>query len=70
VSKTFFRLLVINAVLQFITTRTRAGRAEDEGAAEGMWLRYPINVVVNAIIWTLMVSTIARVIRPLRPRRA
>jgi len=69
-SKTFLRLLIVNAILQFITTRTRAGRAEEEGAAEAMWLRYPIAVVVNALIWTLMISTLGRVLRPLRSRRS
>jgi hypothetical protein len=68
--KTFVRLLIVNAVLQFITTRMRAGRSEDEGAAEAMWLRYPLTVVINAFIWTLMVSTIARLVRPLRARRS
>lgn len=67
--KTFFRLLIVNAVLQFVTTRIRAGRAEEEGAAKTMWLRYPITVVMNALIWTLMISTLGRIVRPLRPRR-
>jgi hypothetical protein len=57
-------------VLQFITTRMRAGRAEQEGAAEAMWMRYPATVVINALIWTLMVSTIARLVRPMRSRRS
>jgi len=69
-SKTFLRLLIVNAILQFITTRTRAGRAEEEGAVEAMWLRYPIAVVVNALIWTLMISTLGRVLRPLRSLRS
>lgn len=69
-SKTFLRLLIVNAILQFITTRTRAGRAEEEGAAEAMWLRYPIAVVVNALIWTLTISTLGRVLRPLRSLRS
>jgi hypothetical protein len=69
-SKTFLRLLIVNAVLQFITTRTRAGRVEEEGAAEAMWLRYPITVVINALIWTLMISTVGRLLRPLRSARS
>lgn len=69
-SKTFLRLLIVNAVLQFITTRVRAGRVEEEGAAEAMWLRYPITVVVNALIWTLMISTVGRLLRPLRSARS
>ena len=66
--KLFFRLLIVNAVLQFVATRTRAGRAEDEGAAEAMWMRYPLAVVINAFIWALMLSTAGRVLRPLRQR--
>ncbi len=69
-SKTFLRLLIVNAVLQFITTRVRAGRVEEEGAAEAMWLRYPITVVINALIWTLRISTVGRLLRPLRSARA
>lgn len=69
-NKTFVRLLIVNAALQFVVTRTRAGRTEDEGAAEAMWLRYPITVIVNALIWSLMISTIGRLLRPLRIRRS
>jgi len=68
-SRTFLRILAINAVLQFVTTRMRAARA-DEGAAEAMWLRYPVTVVMNALIWTLTISTLARLARPLRSRRS
>ena len=66
--KLFFRLLIVNAVLQFVVTRMRAGRAEEEGAAEAMWMRYPINVVINALVWSLMLSTLGRLLRPLRRR--
>ncbi|MEX2226094.1 MAG: hypothetical protein WEB52_06570 [Dehalococcoidia bacterium] len=68
-SKTFLRLLIVNAALQFFLTRIRAGRAEEEGAAEAMWIRYPITVAINALIWTLMFSTLGRIIRPMRSRR-
>jgi len=68
--KIFLRLLIVNAVLQFIATRIRAGRAEDDGEAEGLWLRYPVTVIVNAFIWALMISTIGRMVRPLRRRAA
>jgi hypothetical protein len=70
VGKIFFRLLVVNAVLQFFATRLRAGRVDEEGAAEDLWLRYPIVVLVNTVIWSLMISTIGRLIAPLRRRRA
>jgi hypothetical protein len=66
--KTFLRLLIANAILQFIVTRRRAGRTADEGAAEAMWLRYPLTVVINAFIWSLALSTGARLVRPLRRR--
>jgi hypothetical protein len=56
----------VNAVLQFWTTRLRAGRAEYEGEAQEMWLRYPFTVIVNAMVWTLMISTVGRFLRPLR----
>lgn len=69
-SRTFLRILAINAVLQFVTTRTRAARADEEGAAEAMWLRYPVTVVMSALIWTLTISTLARLARPLRSRRS
>lgn len=63
--KTFIRSLMINAVLQFAVTRARAGRSEIEGAAEEMWARYPFVVVFNALIWTIMVSTLGRMLPPL-----
>jgi hypothetical protein len=68
--KLFLRLLIVNAAVQFITTRMRAGRVEDEGAAEAMWAVYPVRVIVNALIWSLMLSTLGRLLRPLRGRRA
>jgi hypothetical protein len=68
--KLFLRLLIVNAVLQFVTTRMRAGRVQDEGAAEALWAAYPVRVIVNAFVWSLMISTIGRLLRPLRGRRA
>ena len=59
--RTFTRALVVNAVLQFIVTRQRAGNVIEEGAAEALWLRYPFIVLFNALLWTLMFSTIGRV---------
>ena len=67
--KTFVRALVINAVLQFVITRHRAGRAVDEGAAETMWLRYPASVLVNAFVWSLMLTTLGRIAGVLRGAR-
>lgn len=67
--RTFIRSLMISAVLQFIVTRQRAGNVIEEGAAEQLWMRYPFVVLLNALAWTLMVSTIGRVLRPLRSAR-
>jgi hypothetical protein len=56
----------LHAVLQFIITRQRAGNVIEEGAAEMLWLRYPLTVMLNAIVWTLMLSTLGRVTSPFR----
>jgi hypothetical protein len=64
--KTFMRSLLVTAVLQFIITRQRAGQVVEEGAAEALWLRYPFAVLLNALMWTLMLSTIGRGVRLLR----
>jgi hypothetical protein len=66
VRKTFLRSLAISAVLQFAVTRARAGRVEEEGAAEALWLRYPFVVLLNALSWTLMLAALARVTRVVR----
>ncbi|HEY8173571.1 MAG TPA: hypothetical protein VIH21_10845 [Dehalococcoidia bacterium] len=66
--KHFVRALIVNAAVQFAITRTRAGRVEEEGAAEALWLRYPFVVVANALIWAIMFSTIGRVLHALRGR--
>jgi hypothetical protein len=65
-TKTFVRALLINAVLQFIVTRTRAGRVEEEGRAEALWLLYPFVVLGNALVWTLMLTAASRLFRFLR----
>jgi hypothetical protein len=62
VRRTFTRALIINAVLQFIVTRQRAGNVLEEGAAEALWMRYPFTVLINALLWTLMLSTLGRVL--------
>lgn len=68
--KIFLRVLAVNAALQFATTRMKAGRADDEGDAEAMWARFPVTVLFNTIIWSLMISTLSRLSGPLRRRRA
>lgn len=67
--KTFVRVLIVNAVLQFIVTRQRAGNMVEEGAAEMLWLRYPLTVLLNAFAWTLALSTLSRVTGLLRGAR-
>jgi hypothetical protein len=67
--KTFVRALIINAVFQFVITRQRAGRAIDEGAAEMMWLRYPASVLINAFVWSLMLTALGRFTSVLRGAR-
>jgi len=66
VRKTFVRTLVVTAVMQFIVTRARAGQAIEEGSAERMWLMYPLNVLVNAVAWTLVIAAVERVARAFR----
>lgn len=67
--KTFTRALIINAVVQFVVTRQRAGNVIEEGAAEALWVRYPFVVLLNALLWTLMVSTLGRITGILRIAR-
>jgi hypothetical protein len=62
----FVRALVLNALIQFVVTRQRAGRAIEEGAAEMMWMRYPASVLANALAWTLMLSLVGGTLRLLR----
>ena len=66
--RTFTRALIINAVLQFVVTRQRAGSVLEEGAAEALWLRYPFVVVLNALLWTIAVSAFGRVLGVFRIR--
>jgi hypothetical protein len=65
--RTFVRTLAVTAVMQFVVTRSRAGHAIEEGSAERMWMLYPLNVLVNAVAWTLLIAAAARVTRALRP---
>ena len=67
--KTFVRILVVNAVLQFFVTRRRAGQTFEEGAAEMLWMRYPLSVLANALAWTLMLTALGRVAGVFRGER-
>jgi hypothetical protein len=63
---TFLRSLLVVAVVQFVITRYRAGQAYEEGEAERMWMLYPVSVVMNALMWTLLIRGTARVLRLIR----
>lgn len=58
--KTFFRTLIVTAVLQFFITRRMAGQVVEEGRAERMWMLFPVNVVMNALAWTLLLAGVGR----------
>jgi hypothetical protein len=62
----FLRTLAITAIIQFVVTRALAGRTIEEGRAERMWLMFPLNVLLNAAAWTLMLAAAARVLRVFR----
>ena len=64
--KIFIYSLAISAVLQLVLTRHRAGNAFEEGAAEAMWLRYPLNVVLNAALWTAAAAALSGGARAIR----
>ena len=64
--KIFVRTLAITAVIQFVITRAMAGHAIEEGRAERMWMMYPLNVLINALAWTLMLSLAGRFVRIFR----
>ncbi len=64
--KTFLRALIVIAAVQFVVTRTMAGRTVEEGRAERMWMMYPLNVVLNAVAWTLLITAVQRGISTLR----
>jgi hypothetical protein len=68
--KLFIRALIVTAVLQFVITRARAGRVENEGEAEMLWARYPFVVVANALTWTLLLAVGGKIIGALRSLRA
>jgi hypothetical protein len=54
--KTFVRTLAVTAILQFVITRRLAGQVLEEGRAERLWVLYPMNVLMNALAWTLFIS--------------
>jgi hypothetical protein len=66
--KRFLRTLLVVGALQFVTTRARAGNAVEEGAAERMWMLYPVNVLINAVLWTLMIAAVSRAFAIVRGR--
>lgn len=67
---TFLRTLAVVAIVQFVVTRTMAGQALEEGRAERMWMMYPVNVVMNALAWTLVFGAIGRIRRIFRAATA
>jgi hypothetical protein len=64
--RTFMRSLIVTAVVQFVITRRLAGQALEEGRAERMWMMYPMNVVMNALAWTLLATALGGAWRTLR----
>ena len=62
----YFRTLAVTAIVQFLMTRTMAGRAIEEGQAERMWMMYPLNVALNAAAWTLLLAAAGRAVRIVR----
>lgn len=62
----FLKVLAVVAVLQFVITRKAAGNVVEEGQAERMWLLYPLNVAINAAMWTLLLAGVGRVARKVR----
>ena len=64
----FLKVLAVVAVVQFVVTRQAAGNVIEEGRAERMWLLYPLNVAINAALWTLLIAGATGLVR--RVRRA
>jgi TRAP-type mannitol/chloroaromatic compound transport system permease small subunit len=64
--KTFLKVLAVTVVLQFIVTRKAAGNVIEEGRAERMWMLFPVNVLLNAAMWTLLITAVGRGIRAVR----
>ncbi len=66
--KAFLRALVVSAVVQFFITRHLAGEVIEEGRAERMWMMYPANVVLNALVWALIARGVTVFVRVARRR--
>jgi hypothetical protein len=66
VRSTFLRTLAAIAIMQFFVTRNMADRAMEEGRAERMWMFYPVNVLMNALAWALLISAGGRALRIFR----
>lgn len=64
--KTFLRVLAVTVVLQFLVTRKAAGNVIEEGKAERLWMLFPVNVLLNAAAWTLVVTVIGKAVRAVR----
>ena len=64
--KTYLRVLAVTVVLQFLVTRKAAGNVIEEGRAERMWMLFPVNVLLNAAAWTLVVTAIGKAVRAVR----
>lgn len=64
--KTFFRVLAVTVLLQFFVTRKAAGNVIEEGRAERMWMLFPVNVLLNAAMWTLLITVVGRGVRAVR----
>jgi hypothetical protein len=64
--KRFLRTLIVTAAVQFFVKRTLAGRVVEEGRAERLWMMYPVNVVANALAWTLLLTALSAAFRALR----
>jgi hypothetical protein len=62
----YFRTLAVIAIVQFLVTRALAGRTIEEGQAERLWMMYPLNVVINAAAWTLLLAVMGRALRIMR----
>jgi hypothetical protein len=61
----FLRTLAVTAVFQFFVTRALAGQVIEEGRAERMWKLFPVNVLINAAVWTLIITAAGRATRVL-----
>ncbi len=67
---TFIRVFAVVAIVQFVTTRAMAGRVVEEGRAERLWMMYPLNVMMNAMTWTLLFAALGRIRRTFRAAAA